>query len=77
MVISDEKIEQLLTIITESMKSMQAVQTENNKLHSDLLKLMSNNLRCKILAEPADPMQPIMMTLIVMRIKNGQTSQNQ
>ena len=41
MTISDEKIDQLLTILTESMKSMQAVQTENNKLHSDLLRLMS------------------------------------
>ena len=34
----------LLTILTESIKSMQTSQTENNKLHSDLLKLMSRQL---------------------------------
>ena len=44
MTISDEKVDQLLTILTESIKSMQTSQTENNKLHSDLLKLMSRQL---------------------------------
>ena len=44
MPLSDEKVDQLLTVLTESMKNMQTFQTENNKLHSDLLKMMQRQM---------------------------------
>ena len=45
MPLSDEKVDQLLiTVLTESMKNMQTFQAENNKLHSDLLKMMQRQM---------------------------------
>ena len=44
MTLSDEKIEQLLTVLTESVRSMQAVQAENSKLNSELMKMLHHQM---------------------------------
>ena len=44
MPLSDEKLEQILTIMTDSFQAFQAAQAESNKLNSDLIKMLQQQM---------------------------------